>query len=131
MAIREARPEGCEPGRAAASAGVDGYLARIADRGGELLVAEEAGRIVGSVLWHRDEGSASIKPDVRDHAMISGFVVAPDQRGKGVGQALMLEVERRVRARGFKRVVLGVVAWNGPTIALMRRPASRRSRRSW
>jgi GNAT superfamily N-acetyltransferase len=106
-----------DPDRRAAVAGVDGYLAKITAHQGELLVAEIAGRIVGMICWYPEDGSVSVRHDVRRHAHISGFVVAEAHRGQGIGGRLMADVEARIRARGFTRMALGVVAWNAPTIA--------------
>ena len=107
--------------RAAAEAGVTAYLALVSGRGGEYLVAERDGRVVGCIVWYLDQGSNSIKESVRGRAQIAGFVVAAAARGAGIGKKLMLDVERRVRLRGIARMSLGVVAWNQAAIDFYRR----------
>ncbi|MGH3665364.1 MAG: GNAT family N-acetyltransferase, partial [Egibacteraceae bacterium] len=67
----------------------------------ELLVAERDGRLVGSVTlfagWRgAQEGSAGVRL----------LAVLPDQRGSGVGRALMGHCIERARESGKRRVVL-------------------------
>lgn len=106
-----------DPSREAAAAGVAGYEAIVRERGGEILVAENGGRVAGCIVWYPEAGSSSIRADVRERAQIAGFVVTAAERGSGIGKALMAEAERRIRARGLKRLVLGVVSWNAASIA--------------
>lgn len=106
-----------DPAREAAERGVAIYETIVHDGSGEVLVAEDDGKIVGSIVWYVTTGSPSLIDGARRRAMIAGFVVSPGQRGKGLGKRLLEEVERRARNRGLNRLVLGVVAWNEPSIA--------------
>jgi GNAT superfamily N-acetyltransferase len=68
--------------------------------GGEALVAEMDGVIVGTVTWYppgsSDDGWYA-QPGV---AAFGQFGVEPHLRGTGIGRALIAEVERRARAAG-------------------------------
>jgi GNAT superfamily N-acetyltransferase len=68
---------------------------------GQLLVAERDERIVGSVTLYLEwrgaqQGSAGVRL----------LAVPPDERGSGVGRALMEDCIRRAREAGKQRVVL-------------------------
>jgi GNAT superfamily N-acetyltransferase len=68
---------------------------------GTCLVAERAGRIVGTLSMHR--GAPDEETDLyRDPrvAILGQLAVEPDLQGKGIGAALMGEAERRARAEG-------------------------------
>lgn len=72
----------------------------------ELIVAEEKGRIVGSVTFYPD-GSRSAREDWPvDWAGIRLLAVHPDARGQGIGRALMDESIRRSRAIGSRALSL-------------------------
>ena len=66
----------------------------------ELIVAEEAGRLLGAVTYypHTDQTSQLRWPP--GWAAIRLLAVAPDGRGRGVGRALVEECLRRSRERG-------------------------------
>lgn len=68
------------------------------------IVAEEDSRIVGSVLLYRGETSRVGEP------MVRLLAVPPDQRGRGIGAALMRECIRRAREDGSKTLVLHTTA---------------------
>lgn len=60
----------------------------------------------------------------REDAAVAGLYsmwVAPDARGRGVGDALMVAAIEVARARGFTRIVLDVGDDNAPAIALYAR----------
>lgn len=66
---------------------------------GECLVAELNGQIVGTITWYRPRmaGGACAWYRRRDVAVFAQFAVEPKMQGKGVGAALIAEVERRAR----------------------------------
>lgn len=66
------------------------------------LVAEVEKQIVGSVIGGFDGR----------RGMVYHLAVTPDQRGKGIGEALMNELEGRLRAKGCIRYYLMVVNGN-------------------
>ena len=76
---------------------------------GEIAVAARAGGIAGSLRLH----------DVADDASEFGMLVsAPDQRGTGVGRALVAFAERHSRERGLSRIQLELLlprTWRHPS----------------
>ncbi len=86
----------------------------VLDEGGALFFAqEEDGRVVGLALCEREEGGGS--PTwawPRDFFAVIDFVVLPEARGSGVGQALMEAVEEEARSRGVAALDLMVVDSN-------------------
>lgn len=52
---------------------------------------------------------------------ISSLSVAPAERGRGIGAALLEDAVRRVRSRGGGRIVLSVIAPNPPAVRLYER----------
>ena len=73
------------------------------------LAAEDAEqRVLGYV------GSQSCFED----ADILNVCVAPEARRRGIAEALMLELERRLRPKGVEKITLEVRASNVPAIAL-------------
>jgi GNAT superfamily N-acetyltransferase len=77
---------------------------------GEILVARTSDRtLVGGVRLH------DVDPDTSEFGIL---VAARDQRGLGVGRALLDEVERRSRARGLGAVQLELLVprdWSHPS----------------
>ena len=72
------------------------------------LVADAEGALVGAALS---------QPIGEDYGFVRQLAVAPSQRGRGLGLALLHECFRRHAARGLPATVLGVDAGN-PTGAL-------------
>ena len=75
------------------------------------LVAEVDGHIVGAVMGGFDGR----------RGMIYHLAVAPPYRGRGIGKALMAEMERRLIAKGCVRAYLMVTEDNATVIAYYRR----------
>ncbi len=78
----------------------------------ELFIVAETpqGEIVGAVMAGFD-GRRGI---------IYHLAVAPPHRGQGIGQALMDEIEKRLRAQGCQRAYLMVVPDNTAALAFYR-----------
>ena len=70
------------------------------------LVAEAGGRLIGSVIGGFDGR----------RGMIYHLAVAVEYRQRGIGAALMDEVERRLKAKGCLKSYLLVVAGNEDAI---------------
>jgi GNAT superfamily N-acetyltransferase len=77
---------------------------------GEILVARTGdGAVVGSVRLH------DVAPDASEFGIL---VAARDQRGLGIGRALLDDVERRSRDRGLSAVQLELLVprdWSHPS----------------
>lgn len=82
-----------------------------------MLVAERAGRVVGSAGLH------PVGPSLRRrHAMVLGITVAPEAQGQGVGTALMQALcDYADRWAQVLRLELNVFADNTRAIALYRK----------
>jgi GNAT superfamily N-acetyltransferase len=70
--------------------------------GGEDLVAEIDGRIVGNITWHAHtfEGGKTPWYDRTDVAFFHQLCTEPGYQGRGVASRLLEEVERRARESG-------------------------------
>lgn len=80
------------------------------------LVAEHAGAVVGFALYFRNfstwEGVHGI--------YLEDLYVAPDQRGLGLGKALLTALAEIAVARGYARLEWAVLNWNQPSIDFYR-----------
>lgn len=69
---------------------------------GECFVAEDGGRIIGTIAWRRggphSECGWYAQPSV---AIFGQFAVEPDHQRAGVGAELLRRVEQRVQDEGF------------------------------
>jgi len=87
-------------------------IARKQERDPDLfLLAEEEGQLVGTVLggWDGRRG------------LVYHLAVAPAYRGQGIGQALMAELERRLRAKGCQRYYMLVARDNAAALRFYER----------
>ena len=78
------------------------------------FVAVEAGRDIGLVRGGRDD-------ELNDGAWLLSMWVAPEHRGKGVGEALIDAVVAWARSEGYTQLLLEVGDDNEPAIALYER----------
>lgn len=84
----------------------DGYLAHVRDARGratevDVLVAVDGqDRLLGCVSYVRDHTSAFAEVEQPGEAGFRMLGVAPDARGRGVGQALVVACVERARAAG-------------------------------
>ena len=88
---------------------IDRLLQEVEDRGGLLLVAARDGVACGFVAGYPEE-----EPELRDvFFYIAELVVSESDRGRGIGSRLVVAIEDAARARGLKRVGIGVLAGSG------------------
>jgi ribosomal protein S18 acetylase RimI-like enzyme len=85
----------------------ESFLARAADRAGEMTVAVVDGAVVGFVLVDGDE--------------VEQLYVSSAHRGKGIADALICEAEGRIKANGHGRGWLAVVPDNARARAFYER----------
>jgi GNAT superfamily N-acetyltransferase len=78
----------------------------------EVLLAEEAGTVVGFALFFHNFSTFLGKPGI----YLEDVFVQPAQRGKGHGKELMLALARLAVERGCGRFEWSVLDWNKPAI---------------
>jgi ribosomal protein S18 acetylase RimI-like enzyme len=100
--------------REAAAAGLMENWRWVESLNGAYLVGELDGEIVCCGCWYGETAAASTLPQYRQQANIGGIVVSPSVRGRGLGRAIMLELEKLILAQGIRQVRLAVVPGNGP-----------------
>ncbi|MBR1153386.1 GNAT family N-acetyltransferase [Bradyrhizobium sp. JYMT SZCCT0428] len=85
---------------------IERLLRVIDENDGLLLVATLNGASCGFAAGFPDQ-----EPELRDrYFLIAELVVTRGQRGRGIGRRLMLAMEDAARARGLKRMGIGVLA---------------------
>ena len=89
-------------GYPAAAADVPPRLERLRGAGDEAFVAEIDGVVVGLATAH----TRAVLHAALPVAQLTALVVPPDARGRGVGRALVAQVEQWSRARGAERLVV-------------------------
>jgi predicted N-acetyltransferase YhbS len=100
----------------------DGYLADLLDldsRAGDsrLLVAERAGRIVGTVTFFEDAAKEGLGwPS--GWAGLRALAVDPAARGQGIGRQLMEACRDRARAAGAKVLCLHTASFMAAAVAI-------------
>lgn len=86
--------------------------ALIAERQGAgraFVLAEEAGQVLGFASYDQFRKGAGYA-----RSMEHTIILAPQARGRGLGRALMAEIEAHVRAGGAHLMVAGISAENAP-----------------
>lgn len=78
----------------------------------EVLLAEDAGRVVGFALFFPNFSTFRGKPGI----YLEDLFVYPESRGKGFGKALFLAVAQLAVARKCGRLEWAVLDWNEPAI---------------
>ena len=79
----------------------DAYWTSVLGPGVILLVAEQAGRIVGTAQLH-----LALRANARHRAEVARVLVHPDHQRQGIGRVLMAEIEAVARANGRTLLVL-------------------------
>jgi len=78
----------------------------------EVLLAEEAGQVLGFALFFHNYSTFVGKPGI----YLEDLFVRPEHRGHGHGKALLLAVARLAVERGCGRMEWSVLDWNEPSI---------------
>ena len=78
----------------------------------EVLLAEDAGRIVGFALFFHNYSTFLARPGI----YLEDLFVEPEHRGKGHGKALLRAIARLAVERGCGRLEWSVLDWNEPSI---------------
>jgi GNAT superfamily N-acetyltransferase len=78
----------------------------------EVLLADEAGEVVGFALFFHNYSTFLAKPGI----YLEDLFVKPSRRGHGHGKALLRAVARLAIERGCGRLEWSVLDWNEPSI---------------
>ena len=103
--------------RAGASEHWDVLLPRLAESGGEVLLAILEGAVVGLVAWAPATDDLFVVEELRRYGIVEELVVDAAWRRHGIATLLLEEVEARARQAGLPRLLIGVVAGNQPAEA--------------
>jgi GNAT superfamily N-acetyltransferase len=77
------------------------------------LIAEADGRGIGFALYFFNFSTFLGRPGL----YLEDLFVLPDERGRGVGSALLIELARIAVAKGCGRMEWSVLDWNEPSIS--------------
>jgi GNAT superfamily N-acetyltransferase len=81
-------------------------------RHAEVVLAEEAGQVVGFALFFHNYSTFLTKPGL----YLEDLFVRPEHRGKGHGKALLAHLAKLAVERGCGRFEWSVLDWNAPAI---------------
>jgi len=82
----------------------------------EVLLAEEAGKVVGFALFFHNYSTFLGQPGI----YLEDLFVQPQQRGKGHGKALLGALSQLAVERGCGRLEWAVLKWNEPALRFYR-----------
>jgi GNAT superfamily N-acetyltransferase len=82
----------------------------------EVLLAEEAGEVIGFALFFHNYSTFLGKPGI----YLEDLFVQPEHRGKGHGKALLAALARLALERDCGRLEWSVLNWNEPAIQFYR-----------
>ena len=88
-------------------------LSVIAEEKGDILLAQEEGKILGFALVREEETPPFSCMVPRRYAHLIDLVTAPGHRGRGVGGSLVRAVRQWAKERGLEYVELYVLSNNG------------------
>lgn len=78
----------------------------------EVLLAEDAGAVVGLALFFHNYSTFGGRPGI----YLEDLFVKPESRGKGLGKALLVALARLAVERDCCKVEWSVLNWNEPSI---------------
>jgi GNAT superfamily N-acetyltransferase len=87
----------------------------------ETLIAEQDGAAVGFALFFHNFSTFLAQPGI----YLEDLFVIPEERGRGVGRALLKELARLAVERGCGRLEWSVLDWNREAIAFYERLGAR------
>jgi GNAT superfamily N-acetyltransferase len=89
---------------------------------GHALVAEADGAMAGFALYFFNFSTFLARAGL----YLEDLFVIPEQRGRGIGKALLVELAGRARAADCGRMEWSVLEWNAPAIQFYERLGARR-----
>jgi ribosomal protein S18 acetylase RimI-like enzyme len=94
----------------------DEYLSQLVERAkakqGRLLVAEEAGAVVGWAMCFLDEHDTFVEQEERPFGYVAEMYVEEALRGRHIGRALLKACEDHFRALGIESVLISALSPN-------------------
>ena len=109
------------PGAEIAQAYLAELQARCIEQAGAILVAEQAGEVVGFAAVQTHVPYVELDDPPGEFALVSDLVVLTSARHQGVGRALLESVEQFARSEGVTELRIGVLAANAPARHLYHR----------
>ena len=97
------------------------YLAMLASGEDAVLIAERDGRAVGYAFLHVHHGPDDTWPVEGRWGEVVSLSVLPEERGSGVGSALLDAVDAELEARGVHDLQVAVMAGNAAALRLYAR----------
>jgi len=88
------------------------YRQALSDDGGFLVIATNGGRRVGYAMVRIHEGPDDTWPIADRYAELYSLSVTPDERGHGIGGALVDAVEDELARRGIADISVAVMVGN-------------------
>jgi ribosomal protein S18 acetylase RimI-like enzyme len=95
------------------------FREKIEDEDSQVLVAVEAGRVVGYSLFWIAEGSPFVEQ--RRYGFICDLAVTSGRRGKGIGENLLDKTLAWFRTRGIRRIAIYTLTGNPKGIRFWKR----------
>jgi GNAT superfamily N-acetyltransferase len=96
---------------------LDVLLPRLAETGGEMLLAVRGDVVLGLIAWLPEDDDIYVVAPLRRYALVCELIVVESARRQGIAHALLAEVERRARIAGLQRLMIGLVAGNEAALA--------------
>ena len=100
----------------------DEYMANMLEEckkySGIILVAEKEQQVVGYITLLCRFVSDDIDDGPREYGYITEIFVSADQRGQGIGKALLKRAENELRKESISDLMIGVLASNTPAKAI-------------
>ena len=93
-------------------------MSRVEKKHGQVLVAENNGRVIGWAVLLVEEGPVCVVKDQRTYGSICELYVDEDARGRGVGRDLISACELQARCLGLGHLMIGVLAGNARAKAI-------------
>ncbi|HEY1709143.1 MAG TPA: GNAT family N-acetyltransferase [Rhizomicrobium sp.] len=94
--------------------------ARVAAKGGAMLVAERDGTALGWAVVYHEQNDVYVLPEEREFAYISELYVLEAARGQGVGKQLIAACEAWARKHQLGVIMIGVLPGNVRADAIYR-----------
>src|SRR5262249_29160615 len=96
-------------------------MKRLAERGGAIFIADDAGAALGWAVVHETEDDVFVVASERRIAYIDELYLTDAARGTGIGRALIARCEAWAKGRGIGVIRIGVLPGNARAKAVYER----------